>query len=161
MLPDDLREQVNAGYITEEHARELSQHRARTAHQQVKAADQEQRSQRTQVETQKKTVQGIEQAITAWESKWASTDPDYQKKQRKVQEQIEISLSRAQRANKLPKTAEEAVKLADECRKRVEAEYAQFSPAKREVRHVTGGSAVSAASPPKTLQEAILRAANG
>ncbi len=161
VLPEDLQQQVDAGYITEAHARELSQLRAGKTQQTVQQQDQAQRNQRNQNEAQKKTVHNIEQSITAWETKWRSTDPDYKAKQPKVQKEIELALSRAQRAGKLPKSPEEAIALAEKARKDVEAEFSQYRPVKKAVQHVSGGSAVASSSQPKTLQEAILQAANG
>lgn len=163
VLPEDLATQVKQGFITEAHAQELAKHRADAKFRSARAEAQHENDKRQHGEEAKRAVQDIERSITQWESKWASSDPDYQKKRNDVQEAIELELARASREGKLPKTSQEAVELAEKCKKKVEAKFSQFLPAKQEVRHVSGGSSAGATTPFKasTLQEVILHTLNG
>lgn len=161
VLPPDLAAQVQQGYITEAHAQELSKHRAKNAHQSVKAEHDRENFQRQRVETAQKATKDIVSSISDWESKWASADPDYQKLRDDVRDELELSLSRAHKAGKLPRTAQDAVKFAEDCKKRVISKLGKFQPPRKEIRHVTGSSAPSAKPAAKSMQEAILNAANG
>jgi hypothetical protein len=161
ILPEDLHQQVRDGYITETHAQELARHRAMGMHQQTIAQEQQARAQRQEMESQVQNVTSIQKSISDWESKWASTDPDYAKKQSEVHELFELELSRASKNRTLPKTPEEAVKLITDCRKRVESRYSRYQPQKQEIRHVTGSSAGTNKPRPQTSVDAILNAVNG
>ncbi len=160
VLPSDLATKVQQGYLTEADAKEMARLRAVSVQNELKARDSETKQEQRQVEEMAANVKSIQQTITSWESKWASSDPDYQKKRNDVKDMLELALSRAQREGKLPKTPNDALALAEDCRRKVEARFNQFKPQKPEIRHVTGSSAVATKPQPKTSAEAILQAVN-
>lgn len=146
ILPQDLQQQVNEGYITKEHAFELSQARAGNAYLQNRQNQQQQVQQQPQA-THQQQSNTIPNAIASWEKQWQSSDPDYNSKKDRVLERVELLLARAARENKLPKTEQEAVNLANEAKKFVENDLRQFAP-KKSVTPVSGNST------PKSLPEA-------
>jgi hypothetical protein len=161
ILPEDLAQQVHQGYVTKEHAQELSRLRAEKARQtETQNRETTLSEQRRQHEAQVQAAKSITDALSAWERKWQASDPDYSKKNSEVQEALELAMARAQREGKLPKTPEEALKLVEDCRKRVEERIGRYQPPKQEVKHVSGGAAPTAMPRPKTSIEAILNAVN-
>lgn len=160
-LPDELRQQVEGGFLPEATARELSQRRAR------EAIDAE--SQRRADETRKATEQRTElakradsaaAAVSKWDSEWKAADPDYPTKAPRVLEKIELKLTRLlqQGPDKLPKTDAEAVALAKQAKDEVEAELKPLLAQRREIRPDPRGSGSSTAvAKPKTMAEALAR----
>ena len=151
-LSADIQERVDEGYIDEDSAREMSQLRSR----EQLSADAARRAaaQAQQIQQQQQMAQHADQvssAVSEWESKWSSSDPDYKIKQPKVMEKIELNLLR----NGPPQTREQAVQLAEACRKAVDDEFAQLRPRKGEIRPVTGGSSPKSTAEPTTLMEAM------
>lgn len=161
ILPDDLAQQVHQGYVTKEHAHELARLRAEKARQaESQTRESHLSEQRRQQDSQVQAAKSITDALSAWERKWQASDPDYSKKNSEVQEALELAMARAQREGKLPKTPEEAVRLVEDCRKRVEERIGRYQPPKQEVKHVSGGAAPTNMPRPKTLAEAIRNAVN-
>lgn len=161
ILPDDLAQRVNQGYLSEADAREIALHRVNAVRQQEREKDQETENQHKQREAALQNVNSIQNAVSKWESSWASSDPDYKIKRDEVRDLIELELARSQRAKSLPKTSEDAVKLAEKCRAIVEKKLGKFQPRKTEVVHVSGSSAPGSRPPVKTLEDAILQRVNG
>jgi hypothetical protein len=158
VLPPDLQEQVNTGQITVPAAKELSRLRAERG---VTTSVQQQNAEREQARAAEEAVtatttlkNGVASAITKWESDWKSSDPDYSLKQSRVTEAIELELNRAVllaqqgKPNRLPKTVEEAVSLANEVKKRVEKEMRQFAPKRNNpITHVSGNGVTNGSKP--------------
>lgn len=154
VLPPDLVQQVNAGYMTKAAAVELSRARAQGR---VLPAVQQETQQRREVRQQGQTVAQMQSAIGAWEQKWSTSDPDYSVKKDRVLDRLELMLARAQRENKLPQTVEQAVELANKAKKDVEAELRQFKP-KKPVKMVDGGGGSSShEADPKDTKDVIRR----
>jgi|TARA_R100000458_G_scaffold13085_2_gene10924 hypothetical protein len=151
-LSPDIQERFDEGYIDEESARELSQSRSREqlAQQasQRAAAQAQQIQQQQQLDAHANEVSG---AVSEWERGWSSNDPDYKLKQPKVMEKIELHLLK----NGAPQTKEDAVQIAEACRKAVDNEFRQLRPQKGNVTPVTGGSSPKSTPEPQTLMEAM------
>ena len=167
VLPADLQQQVNEGKITAPHAKELSRLRATSG---VNTQTQRQNEERAQQQRNEEARQAGEKlqtdvgnAITKWDSDWKASDPDYSLKQSRVNEAIELELARATalaregKPNKLPRSVEEAVKLANEVKKRVEKEMRALLPKKNTPITPVHGNGVSNGSKPaaRDLQEAV------
>ena len=167
VLPPDLQAQVTEGKITPQTAQELSRLRA-TQH--TSTAIQRDNQERTQREQQEQSVQNaqklqvdVAKAITNWDSSWKASDPDYSLKKSRVDEAIELELTRAVvlakegKPNKLPKTVEEAVALANDVKKRVEKEMRQFIPKRTNtITHVSGNGVNNGSKPqPKSVHDAV------
>lgn len=104
-LPKDLREQVDAGEMTEDAAKAFSQSRTQAAYTQtqLERATQQQEQQR-QMEAQR----SVNAAITDWQSQMRQTDPDFDLKAEAMGR-----VAQALVAEKgLPKTPAEAVEYA-------------------------------------------------
>lgn len=159
VLPAELKAQVEQGVITEEAALELSRSRSREAL--ASHAAETARRQVEQIQT-RQTVDSfaktVESAVARWEQAW-STSPDYKTLQPHVMERIELELLKRQTAGALPRTAEEAVQIAEQCKAEVEKKLRAFLPnQKREIRPVTGGGSVQATAKPATMLEAVSQA---
>lgn len=157
IIPPDLTQQVNAGYMTQAAAVELSRARAQGR---VLPAIQQQVQQRQEVRQQGQNHAAMTGAITTWEQNWSKSDPDYNVKKDRVLDRLELTLARAARTRTLPQTAEQAVALAEKVRKEVETELRQSRP-RKPVSTVDGGNANSAHLPePKDTRDVIRRTLN-
>lgn len=161
VLPEDLQAQVRQGYVTEEHAKELAALRADKAHKDYSQEQAQQREQQERVAAAQQAVTSITTALASWENQWKASDPDYKALRSDVRDELELALMRRKQAGTLPKTTEEALALAEECKKRVVARVQKYRPPQKEIRHVSGSSAPSAKPEAKSLDEAILRSVNG
>lgn len=157
ILPPDLLQQVQQGYLTKAHALEISRSRAMGK---VAPALQQEHQQREQQRTSRQQGQNaasMQSAIANWEQNWSKQDPDYSVKKDRVLDRLELMLARAQRENKLPQTVEQAVALANKAKKDVEAEMRQFKQ-KKPVSMVDGGNNNSSHLPePKDTRDVIRR----
>ena len=160
VLPDDLKQQVQQGYISEPHALELSQHRARQHRGDVQSQHQQQARQAEQArQTEQKLVNDVATAVSAWENKWKSEDPDYRALHARVSEKMELALVRAQQAGKLPKTTAEATALADKVLAEARQEMKPLLTKREPIRPVAGSHASPTARPkPTNMLEAIRQA---
>lgn len=157
-LPEDLHEAVLVGKLTEAHAKELARTRSTAAIStaQVQRIEQRQESQ-AQQETVRAHVAAVSGAVSAWERQQEKSDPDWKLKQSRVTELIELSIMRRRQSDPsyFPKTNEEAVALATDALKTVNAEMKRFAPARREIKaHPETGSPRSSAKPSTMLEAA-------
>lgn len=135
-LPSDLQERVDAGFIDEESAAEL----ARLRNVSKFSSDVSERNARAQQqEEQQRAInsqrEAIGRATSEWESKWRSSDPDFQRKLPFVMSEIRAAIAEAGGVM----SAEQALKIADDSLKAVNARLASILPEKREIKTVTGG----------------------
>ena len=106
-LPDDIRSKVDDGYMDEETGRELAQVRAEKARQE--AINDRLMSERDQ-------AQGVNQlniladAVTNWEERTRSSDPDYDLKADEIDDRVRVLVSERGR----PQTVDPAIELAKE-----------------------------------------------
>ena len=149
---EDIQQKVDDGYMDEDSAREMSELRSRNAMSQRAAQNATAQAQQLQNQTQiNQHADNVSNAVSQWEGNWKSSDPDYKLKQPKVMEKIELNLLR----NGAPRTIEEAVELAEQCRKDVDQELSSFRQPKGAIKPVTGGSSPRATPEPSTLLEAM------
>ena len=160
ILPPDLQQQVKQGYITRETALELSRHRM--AGRTTQAINEERQSHQQQQDAirQQKNVATMQTAIADWERQWSSSDPDYARKKDRVLDRVELLLVRAQKNGTLPKTVDEAVKLANQAKTEVEADFKRQTPQRKQVRPVDGGSSATNVPEPKSTADVIRRTLN-
>lgn len=160
LMPDDLRQQVAEGRITEAAAAELARTRATSGlNRQAADREAERRRQDDANRAHETNVTAIAGEISKWETSWSKSDPDYPLKRERVQEKIELAFQK----RGAPKTPQEAVVLAEECRKAVDAELKRFRPTRTAVNDTpaSGGAAATAKPQPKNMLEAVTRAAAG
>lgn len=157
ILPPDLQQQVQSGYLTQAHAVEISRGRAQQRLTPVIAQEQQQRQQQQVVRQQQGNVASMQSAVAAWEQKWSSSDPDYSVKKDRVLDRLELTLARAARSGQLPQNAEQAIKLADKVKAEVEAEFRQTKQ-RKPVSTIDGNNSGSQHQPePKDTRDVIRR----
>lgn len=162
VLPPDLKQQVDQGYITEVHARELVKARngeatARRQAETLTARQQADQQQREIMEATGKTVSAIE----TWEAAKAAKDPDWHEKQAEVSELVELAIRKKTDELKRPwfPTSDEAIKLSEDALKTVEKRMKRFAPKPAEIKTVTGGASTRSTAAPKTMLEVVRMAA--
>lgn len=131
VLPDDIQAKLDDGTIDKDTAYAMSTDRARNGQLQARLDKQEQTDQTRQKSEQENDqrnkqatfVEGMKNAVTDWETKWGEKDPDYSKLMPLVRDRV----ATLKQMNP-PKTAEDAVKLAEQAKTEIQAEMAQFVP---------------------------------
>lgn len=142
ILPEDLKQQVKQGYITENAARELSQRRASEQVQTAVQQEQQQHAQQQQQTNHQNFVNTIAATVSKREQQWAASDPDYKMKQSKILDRIELNLHRAFKEGRLPNTVDGAVEFAEAAKREVEKELQAYKP-KKPITPPIGGSGSS------------------
>ena len=151
-LPDDLKEQVRLGYITEPHAKELARSRNQVQHmtvqQRAQAEREEEQTQRRQLQT---LVTEASTAATEWEAAKAKSDPDFKLKQPRISELVRLSVHE----DGYPRSKADVGKMLDRIYDRVSKEISQFQPRRKEVRHVNGAASSEARSAPSSILDVV------
>ncbi len=152
-LPPDIQERVRLGYLSEEDARALVTSRNKAALVEQRAQEQTQQSQEEQRRTRVTAhVQTCRSTANQWEARHKATDPDWDQKQSRIGELIELEVYR----NGYPPTQEQVVAMLDGFLKQVNGEFARFRPKPKEVRPTIGSASPRAgAAEPKTLMDAV------
>lgn len=162
VLSPELIEQVNAGQITEEAAREISRHRAGRV---ITTTQQTEAEKRTQTEAQQRAQTQLAQqgdavatGITNWESAWKSRDPDYAIKSSLWRDKMDAYVAKVQmKQEPAPADAKAIVAIAEKFKKDVEATLLKLRPSRKPITptpHGVGTSTGSKAAP-ASLKEAI------
>jgi hypothetical protein len=160
VLPDDLREDVESGYLSEERAAELAKARAATSSYEAAATETRQHEERTQaLRANEALAQRLTSAAEAWETARRERDPDFEAKQDLIADRMR-SIAQAERLQ--PRTPEEIIALLDRAAQDVTVHLKRFVPAPRSMSRPTSASPATVAAPePKTMREAIMLAARG
>lgn len=159
VLSPDLEQQVKRGYMTRQHALELSRHRAMGQTSQAIREEQQTYQQTRERSRHQENANSMQAAIADWERQWSSSDPDYAKKKDRVLDRVELLLVRAQREGKLPQTVEQAMELANKAKAEVEADIKKQKP-RKQVSTVDGGSSTQSLPEPKDTKDVIRRTLN-
>ena len=158
VLPADIKQQVEQGYMTEGSGLELAKARAQAQAAEFREQTQSHRStQEREQRQQSDLVDGVSRAATDWENEWKANDPDYSVKAPRVLERIELKVLKGE----FPADPEQARVMCEEVKKEVEAELRAFLPKKDTISPNPTGSAKgtgSNAQAPKTYEEAVLAA---
>lgn len=152
VLPDDLRQAVEKGEISEGYAKQLARGRTETAvlSQRTQVVDQQAQERQARQQTERHAA-AVGQAISTWDANQAKADPDWSLKQDRIGELIELEVHRAG----YPTTPQAAVEMAQKMLAKVNAEMARFQPRRQAVNPVNPASAVRPGpTPPKTALEA-------
>lgn len=158
-LPPDLQERVDTGRIDEETARELAQMRAQKALDKKLTDEQRERQEREQEEREIRShAHAVATAVTEWERRKASSDPDFAKKK----PFFEAEVHRLLQTEGYPGTTEEAVKMTDRAYKAVGDRLSGLLPGRMDKEPTGGGTSTSKAIvQPKTALEAVDAALSG
>lgn len=161
ILPSDLQEEVRLGHITEQRARELHESRTRSENlTERQKQDQARREEREAEERSRRVVTTAAGAADEWAKAKAASDPDWSLKQDDVAAEVERMILKD--PQRYPKSKEEAVALAEEALKVVEARIKRFAPRPSERRvPVHQPASPRSAAKPKTYMEAVDLALSG
>lgn len=162
VLPTDLQQQVNLGYITEAHAKEL--HKAKLTVQRTAQQSQQDRERAEQQRHQRESqalIQTTASAADAWSAEQATSDPDWNLKRDLVTEKVENLIGkriREQGQAGYPRTAKDVRDLLDAAKKEVEATIKRFRPTPKPIDPPVSGSNASPRS--KTAPASLMDAVN-
>jgi len=158
-LPDDLKDQVGQGYLTEQHARELAMARSEAQHararEEYSAHERQQADQRSRHEAH---LTSLKDTADAWEQQKSAKDLDWSKKSARVHELAKLEVLQ----NGPPPSAQHAVEMFNRIYDRVSTDLRALMPKPTAVRSLNGGgSSTRSVSEPKTMVEAIRMATRG
>lgn len=162
VLPQDLQTQVDQGYITEAVALELSRQRATNQNHQVQQHNQRQQVEQQNVQRQQELAVNIQSALANLENKWKTSDPDYKVKSARIMERVELMWYKAAQTGQMPKTVDEAIKMAENVKREVEQEIKQFVPQRKTINPPVEGGRTSSSNPlPNSTLDVINQAVGG
>lgn len=152
-LPQDIQERVRLGYLSEEDARALVTSRNKAALVEQRAQEQTAQAQEEQRRSLVQAhIQTCRSTANTWEARHRASDPDWDQKQGRIGELIELEVYR----NGYPPTQEQVVAMLDGFLKQVNGEFARFKPKPQTVRPTVGSASPRAGNAePKTLMEAV------
>ena len=149
VLPPDLNEKVENGYLDREAAQELSKARVRAELERAKREELEQRYQSEAVDRQTTT---IADAVAAWEEQTRRTDPDYGIKSDMVDDRVRAIVSERGK----PKSVDEALAIANEAYETVSNRLRSVRQPKMPMRSAIGGKVSGSPTPePKSVLDVI------
>tara|TARA_B100000900_G_scaffold148937_1_gene126406 strand:- start:1991 stop:2962 length:972 start_codon:yes stop_codon:yes gene_type:complete len=156
ILPDDIQQKIDDGYMDEDVGKELARTRADVQLQ--KNANQQMLNEQQQMNAQDQ-INFIAQTVTNWEENARKTDPDFELKQDEVDDRVSALVRERGR----PETPEDAVAMAQEAYDTVTKRHQSRMGVKRPIRSLSGGKLGGSPVPePKSLLEAVQNAmANG
>lgn len=152
VLPAELQERVNLGYISKEDAK--VQNRANRQNQflvnrqtedQRRAAETEQTRARTQ------HVNMCRESAEKWEATKVGADPDWKLKQPRIQELLKLSVLE----KGYPESQAAVVQLLDSIYGRVSEELKQIRPQRPEIKPVTNTASTRGTADPNSLLDAV------
>ncbi|MES3016211.1 MAG: hypothetical protein V4721_00470 [Bacteroidota bacterium] len=143
VLPDDLKQAVENGDISEKYARDLAKERASNAAMQNSSEFEKNKQKEEQTRKDNEYLarlnDGVKKAVVDWEVIQKAKDPDYALKSSLVYAQINaVALSR--KTAGMLTTPEDAVKIADQALKQVSELLQKAAPGKRQIRPNLQGS---------------------
>lgn len=156
VLPDDLQQRVNLGYITEADAKELN--RAKAAEKQTAAQVQRDREKAATERAQREVKQTVDLAVNlaeTWHKEQVTSDPDWNLKRDLVTQRMELELHRLGPQG-YPRTEKAVRDLLDQVKKDVETGIKNFRPAPKAITPITGnGASPRSAAKPTSMLDAI------
>lgn len=166
VLPADLQKRVDLGYITEADAKALhkAQLRNQRSEQKTEQDRQRQETERQQNETRAVVDQAVRTA-DAWTQEQANSDPDWNLKNDRVSEKLELEINRRVRQNGIegwPKTEKEVRDILQKCKSDVEAELRKFRAPLKAINTPSGGSpSPRSQAKPESVMDAVNQALGG
>jgi len=152
-LTPELKQKVSQGYVDEATALELSRTQSREARAAAAADAALKRAEEIQGESKAEaTKRDVVAAVSEWDKRWSTSDPDYTLKVDRVKKDI--------RAHVLefgpPATSQQAVEIAEKIRKDIDAEFKKLAPHRKPVQpSPAGGSSASATPSPKSSLDVV------
>ncbi len=152
-LPADLRKRVDDGEISEADARELSRAKARSQF----VEQRQQQSQEEQAQHAARLhLENCDRAAATWEQQQAASDPDWSKKIESVRREAKLIIVE----HGPPPTVQDALKVMNVAKRRVEDQARQWQPAKPKVEPPVRAGVASTSTAPaaRNLKEAVANA---
>ena len=156
ILPADLQDQVDKGYITEEKAKELSATKQRADRLETELTETKNAgAQRTADDALNELKTSIRSATTDWETQQKKADPDYSVKQRLITDRARAIVHT--RGYGL-ESKDDAVKVLNDALKDVTESLKSVLPKRNAPirKETAGGNVPVSAGGPKTLKEAVM-----
>lgn len=151
VLPDDLQEQVNLGYLTKEHASELARLRGTKSLTETKLKETtEEREVARQREQTEAHVNACRNTANAWEAARKGSDPDWNLKQEEIGRRVRLAVLE----KGYPQTQDGVVQMLDGILKDVNQWLVRLRPPPKETRPVTGTASSRSSVEPKSALEA-------
>jgi hypothetical protein len=153
VLPKDLQTRVDNGELSRDDALAISRSRSREGLSRAAAENAARKADEIRQSTEtERFANAVGQSLTAWERNWQGRDPDYQRLQPYVMKEIKLAIAE----NGLPKSVQDAVKMADTALETVKNGLKSFIPARAERKpNVTGGAGGSTTPQPKSTLDVI------
>jgi hypothetical protein len=153
-IPEDLQSMVDAGEMTDQVAKELARQRRTAELAQTRATRQEERSREAEQARQAADRQAaVNTALQAWTSQKAAADPDFARKQ----DAMKVIAQGLVAERGLPKTAEDAVRYAEDAYKLVGGVSAPVRQPTRPSPSTSASSSRSGVTPAPTSLEDIVK----
>lgn len=154
VLPKDLRDDVESGYLSEERANELARARAATRSYEAVETERRQTQERDQAASARQEVTSkLTAAAEGWETARRARDPDFEAKADLIADRMRAI---AMQERKSPRNEAEMHALLDRAYDDVTGQLRRFTPAPKPVARPTNSSPATVAAPvPKTLRDAI------
>ncbi len=149
VLPEDIQNKVNDGYMDEDVGRELARSRAEVQHErtQREALIQDQQNQAAQAQ-----LHDVAMSVTEWENKTRSTDPDYDLKQPEIDDRVRVLVATHGR----PNTTQDAIAMAKRAYSEVNDRHKKRYGNKPAIKTASGANLAGTPQPePNNLEEAI------
>lgn len=144
-LPDDIHQDVEQGFISEDRARELSQARAKARAAETAVAERE------AMEATRQKVGAVE----AWEAATRETDPDFDAKLPNVRQAVELEILRRERAGQPVATPKDALDVVKAAYESTNAMLKRFAPRTARVPASPSSAAPVPAAPPAEPKTAL------
>lgn len=158
VLPPEIQQKVELGYLPESDARELVRLKTQNALVEARAAEQaKQAENERQVSAWKARVDESVAATAQWEEQRKSSDPDWSSKKDLIQELTHAEIAR----NGFPASKAQMIELLNSVSARVDQQVARFRPAPKAVTAVTGSTSARATAEPTSAVEAAMMALGG
>ena len=152
ILPPDLKQQVDKGYVSPQIARELAQTRAQQQFGQHNAARNQQNTQQALVQER---ATNIRTAITNWETQARANDPDYGLKADVVRRTAQAYMQE----RGVPQTADQAIAFVNEAYAEVNKQMQNFRPAPKPTLDNPSSTASKGGTVPQSEPGSMMEAA--
>lgn len=157
-LPQDLQQQVDEGYVTEDVARELAFRRNNDVRVQQQHQQVAQQTQQQQAEQQTQQLRGqMAQAVASWETQIRQGDPDYAQKEAFVVRELQALQQQYRVEN--PEQAVQLAKMAYDNVTKALRGMVKRPEVRQNVAGQRTGSSTTAKPEPRSFEEACLMAA--
>lgn len=164
VIPAELQQRVDQGYLTEEDARALARAGADARLSQQQLVEQRQRAdEQRQREATETHVRSTLDAAANWERQQAAKDPDWHLKREAVADGVELAITREATKRGAPwfPNATELAKLSEDVLKGINERFKRFAPRPQHIDPpLTNGASSRATAAPQNILD-IVRAQVG